>query len=239
MDVTYIYVLKCPITFAIRYVGKSNNPKRRYYSHLNINKTSSSYKRNWIKQLKENNLKPIMEVIAEVSIDNWKEYEKYYINYYKSLGCKLTNLGIGGEGLGFGNQTSFKKGTINYKKERLKKECLVCGKLFEVSPSGFNKYKCCSMSCSSVYRKKHLNKGTFSEGHIPWNKKYGPKIITYTIIEQLCKNTGNTLATFTSVSEASRLLNINANSIRNTTAGRSKSAGGYLWRKLIIKERVN
>lgn len=239
MPTTYIYVLKCPITAEIRYVGKANDPKRRYYSHMNLTKTSCTYKKNWIKKLKESGLKPVLEVIAEVPIDNWQEYEKYYIKYYRDLGCNLTNLGVGGEGLGFGNQTSFKKGNIPYKKERLKKSCIICGELFEISPSKFDRDSTCSKECSNMYRKSLRNTGNFKKGHIPWNKSYAPKIVTYTVIKQLDKVTGNVLAEFPSAESASKALNINAQSIRNTTAGRAKTAGGFMWRKTIIKEKVD
>ena len=42
MNTTYIYVLKCPISFEVKYVGKANNPKLRYYSHLNTSKSCPS-----------------------------------------------------------------------------------------------------------------------------------------------------------------------------------------------------
>lgn len=228
MDITYIYVLKCPITYEIKYVGKANKPKQRYYAHMNLNKTSSSYKKTWIKQLKDNNLKPILEIIAEVPINSWQEYEKYYINYYISLGCKLTNLGLGGEGLNFGNQTSFKKGVVNYKKERLKKECLVCGNLFEVSPSVFNKYKCCSMLCSKQYRKNNINLGKFKQNNIPWNKgthirtKKGKKVDQKDII------TNKILNTFSSMTEAEKYLNVGRGSI-SKILNKNVVLGGYIW----------
>ena len=229
MDITYIYVLKCPVTFEIRYVGKANNPKRRYYSHMNLTKTSSSHKKNWIKQLKDANLRPILEVVAEVPISNWQEYEKYYIKYYKELGCNLTNLGVGGEGLGFGNQTSFKKGVVSYKKERLKKECIICGTLFEVSPSNFNRNNTCSKTCAAIYRKDLRNSGNFKKGSIPWNKNITNYTHTGKFVNQLDLNTGDILNTFSSMCEAERSLGLCRGSVSNVVNKRSKSAGGYMW----------
>ena len=107
MNTTYIYILKDPITYEIRYVGKSNNPKRRLTYHLSKTKDIGTHKRNWINSL---NSKPILEIIKEVPKNEWQKYEKFYIDYYLSIGCNLVNWGDGGEGLTYGNQTSFKKG---------------------------------------------------------------------------------------------------------------------------------
>jgi len=107
METTFIYVLRDPETKDIRYVGKSNNPKRRLYNHLRKYKDVGTHKRNWIDSLKD---KPILEIIKEVPKSEWQTYEKYYIEYYLSIGCNLVNWGDGGEGLTYGNQTSFKKG---------------------------------------------------------------------------------------------------------------------------------
>ena len=46
---TNIYILKDPITNDIRYVGKSDNPDKRYLSHINENR-NNTYKENWIKR---------------------------------------------------------------------------------------------------------------------------------------------------------------------------------------------
>lgn len=107
METTFIYVLKDPTTQEIRYVGKSNDPKRRLSKHLNNKKDLGTHKRNWLNTLTE---KPILEVIKEFPKDEWQKHEKYYIEYYLSLGCDLVNWGDGGEGLTYGNQTSYKKG---------------------------------------------------------------------------------------------------------------------------------
>jgi len=110
METTFIYVLKDPTTNEIRYVGKSNNPKKRLYRHCDRNKDIGTHKRNWINKILDKNLKPILEIIKEVPKFDWQKQEKFYIEYYSSIGCDLVNWGDGGEGLTYGNQTSFKKG---------------------------------------------------------------------------------------------------------------------------------
>jgi predicted GIY-YIG superfamily endonuclease len=129
METTYIYILKDPITNEVRYVGKSNNPKRRLTYHLDKKRGLGTHKRNWLNSLSS---KPILEIIKEVSIDEWQKYEKFYIEYYLSIGCKLVNWGDGGEGLTYGNQTSFKKGHSGRKIVVITKD----GELFKEFDSG-------------------------------------------------------------------------------------------------------
>lgn len=108
---TKIYVLKCPDTKEVRYVGKSNNPEQRLKAHNNKARDIGTYKRNWINKLRVDGKKPIFEIIEEVDIAIWKEKEKYWINYYLAQGAKLVNsLNDIGKGLTSSNNTSFKKG---------------------------------------------------------------------------------------------------------------------------------
>lgn len=234
MKTTFIYVLKCPLSGEVRYVGKTNNPTRRYYGHLNNSRDKNTYKRNWINSLKRSCLKPIFEIVDEVDVKEWKMKEKCYIKYYRNKGCRLVNYTDGGDGLGFGNQTSFKKGIKPWNcGSRLRKICAVCNKEFEVSPSRYDYYKCCSMKCSKVYRSTSKNVGKFKKGIVPWNKD-----------KSLCKNTVNSkpvlqidiktkkiLNRFPSAAEAERQIGVNQDSITNNTNGRSKSAGGFEWKK--------
>jgi hypothetical protein len=120
--VTYIYTLKDPINNEIRYVGKANNPKVRLRNHLNISKKDQIYKRNWILKLRKLEVKPIMEVIDTVPIDEWEFWEKYWISQMKTWGFKLINYTSGGDGCSFENQTSFKKGQNGKKVVGLNKD---------------------------------------------------------------------------------------------------------------------
>jgi group I intron endonuclease len=97
----FIYILKHPETNAVRYVGKTNNIKNRWFNHLSKAKTKKAHVYSWIKSLLKRGISPIMEVIEECTIDNWETREKYWISYYKESGCKLCNMTTGGEtGLG-------------------------------------------------------------------------------------------------------------------------------------------
>ena len=110
MEKVYIYTLEDPITSEVRYVGKANNIQQRYKSHLNKARKHQIHKKNWIKSLKNKKLKPIVEVIDIVPIEEWIFWETYWISQIKAWGFNLINYTNGGDGCTFGNQTSFKKG---------------------------------------------------------------------------------------------------------------------------------
>ena len=99
----FIYALVCPITEVIRYVGKSNNPKRRVRNHIRelklVEKTGQyNHRQSWLKSLKDNGLNPVLVVLESVTEENWQEREMYWISFYLNLGCKLTNSTSGGDG---------------------------------------------------------------------------------------------------------------------------------------------
>ncbi len=96
MKTTYIYTLENPVNGDIRYVGKSNNPKHRYRTHLC--ERGSYYKIQWIKSLKKIGQKPALYIIDEIPDSEWKFWEQYYISLFKTWGFKLTNFTDGGDG---------------------------------------------------------------------------------------------------------------------------------------------
>lgn len=102
-----IYVLKDPRTNEVRYVGCSRNTKARYFAHLNSNNSQSSLKRDWIAELRNLGLKPIMEVIDKADETNYLIKQKQYITNYRKEGINLTNTGYEDK---HGNNTSFKQG---------------------------------------------------------------------------------------------------------------------------------
>jgi hypothetical protein len=94
---TYIYILQDPRNMLIKYVGKSNNPHRRFLSHLWYYPKNKSHCYKWIQSLKKKDLKPIMTVIDEIDGD-WEWLEQYWIEQFKQWGFKLVNHTKGGEG---------------------------------------------------------------------------------------------------------------------------------------------
>lgn len=97
MDVIFIYGLIDPIKNDLRYVGKSVNPNNRYRKHLQESKNKITYKDKWVNKLLQDNLRPELIIIDVVSEENWEFWEKFYISYFKYIGCRLTNLTEGGD----------------------------------------------------------------------------------------------------------------------------------------------
>lgn len=93
----YIYTLSDPSTMEIRYVGQTNDPKRRFNDHISssINESSDSYetyKARWIRKVISNNLSPIMNIIDTCnSIEESNRLERDYVDRFTTEGVKLTN----------------------------------------------------------------------------------------------------------------------------------------------------
>jgi hypothetical protein len=81
MESTFIYTLSDPITKEVRYIGKTNNPKRRLSAHVSraIKENSNSHKNNWIRKILKEGNRPTIEVLEEVPVDNWEQHEVYWI----------------------------------------------------------------------------------------------------------------------------------------------------------------
>lgn len=80
---TFIYVIKCPLTNRVVYVGRSWKPYERFKqhqasAHKNISNVDLS---NWIASLNMYGYKPVFKII-----DN-KDTEDYWIIHYSKKGC--------------------------------------------------------------------------------------------------------------------------------------------------------
>lgn len=94
-----IYVLICPVTLEVRYVGKTIKSLRdRWVSHLYSPKVERNHRANWIKSLLNEGKQPLIEQIDECPWSESQEVEKYWIQLYKERGARLVNLTAGGEG---------------------------------------------------------------------------------------------------------------------------------------------
>lgn len=96
-----IYVLKCPHTKEVRYVGLTTWGKTRINQHwkdFRLNKLGKLIKvKAWIKSLKLNNTPFLVEYIDYgVDREELNQKEMYWIAYYKSLGFNLLNGNDGG-----------------------------------------------------------------------------------------------------------------------------------------------
>lgn len=97
MSHVFIYALKCPNTGDVRYIGKAKNVANRFRAHLN-RATEKNHRACWIRSLKAQGLKPLLEVLDEVSEEFWPQWEVAWIAFFREEGADLVNGDDGGEG---------------------------------------------------------------------------------------------------------------------------------------------
>lgn len=96
----YIYALIDPTTNIIKYIGQTDDIKRRFNDHLSssLNENSESYntyKARWIRKLLSNNIKPILKIIEECkNLEQSNLKERFHIERLTNDGYKLTNSHI-------------------------------------------------------------------------------------------------------------------------------------------------
>lgn len=208
MKTVYIYTLADPRSGEVRYVGKTNNLKVRRHNHLNSCRDKNTHKRNWINQLRKEGMLPIMEVLDEVLQSEWHRWEKYWIHQMTVWGFKLVNYTEGGDGLTFGNQTSFKKGLQPWNKG------LVKPKLIK-PPKG---------------KSPNTVKYQFQPGSTSWRKGLkGVKNKPDKHIHQYSGLTGEFIKTWKTAREASIALGLNEEALGQCARGKARTSGGFIW----------
>lgn len=257
MENVYIYALIDPRDNQVRYIGKSNDAKKRYKNHFNSSRDKNTHKRNWINSVRRDGFKPELLILDEVPINKWQWWETFYISLYKTYGFKLVNYTRGGDGSTFGNKGSFKKGDIPHNKgvackEETKqkiRENYTPNKgsykkiiQFDLFYNIIKRYDCISDAvressgffanskigdCCSGRRKHH-------RGFI-WKYDDGSEIIKEKIV--LLKKEViqydmelNEINNFNSIKDASKNTGIFEGGIIKCCKGKSITAGGYIWK---------
>jgi hypothetical protein len=108
---TYIYTLEHPITKEVKYVGKTNNTKRRLHYHWAVGHKSNNKLGQWLKSLKTQKIKPNLNIIDETD-NEWIWLEQYWISQFKTWGFDLKNHTEGGEGCYGGGQWHLKQVSV-------------------------------------------------------------------------------------------------------------------------------
>lgn len=97
MEMTKIYGLADPRSGHLRYVGKTARTlSARLRGHIEV-RHKSFHNARWIQSLWDRGLRPDIFLIDEVQ-GSGSDEERFYIAYFKSIGCALTNATEGGEG---------------------------------------------------------------------------------------------------------------------------------------------
>lgn len=258
MEYTYIYTLTDPITLKVKYVGKSNNPQRRFWQHCSI--FLKNHKSNWIKSLIKKNKKPILKIIDRVLISEWEIWEKFWINIFKSKGYKLVNGTDGGKCASKSKKVAkkisdSKKGYKHTEETKKKISEARTGKpsnnpniLQQIKKARksrtqetFNK-----ISMSKLGKKRNsetIEKMKIAlKGKKAWNK--GKKMNT-----QYCKNIQKSrikkkvaklgkdneiIEIFGSLTDAGKAMNTGYSNISNVCNGRLKTSSGFMWKFIEI-----
>lgn len=255
METTFIYTMSDPITGEVRYIGKANDIYSRFRGHLNEKRDIHTHKQRWIRQLRDRGLKPVIEIVDEVPIDEWRFWEHWWYLVFRSWGFSLVNSTSGGDGLSFGNSTSFAKGRGARKVSafnssgtlvmEFNSEISACSH-FDINPGHLNKVlkgvQKTAKNMAWFYsdnipkmddiinkfkRTRAKNKG-FEKGHTPWNK--GTRYTRKGKRVNQYSLDGVLLNTFSSCTEAARYVNGNPDSISACCRGVNKTSKNYIWK---------
>lgn len=223
-DNVYIYGLVDPKTNMLRYVGKTTDLNRRFRRHINERFIHNSYKDRWVRNLIDNNEKPEIFLIDYVNKDEWQYWEKFYISYYKFIGCNLTN---GTEG---GDEPPSTKGRKHTDESKIKMSETKKGKPIPWLNDGKER---------SITHKKNLSKSL--KGRISPNKgkKFDDKLKkklseaskTKKKVKQLDLN-GNLIKIWESINLAQNTLQIRHISEVCRKVNSHKTSGGFIWEYL-------
>lgn len=96
MKTTFIYTLSD--ISGIRYIGKADKPFDRLKDHLKESKKKRTRKEKWIYSLLQKGELPKLEILDEVSYNDWGFFEKYWISQFKAWNFSIINGTEGGEG---------------------------------------------------------------------------------------------------------------------------------------------
>jgi len=266
MKNVYIYALIDPRNNHVRYIGKANNPEDRYKNHYNSTRDKNTHKRNWINNVRKDGLRPELLILDEVSIDNWQYWECFYISLYKTYGFNLVNYTNGGDGVTLSNSGTWKKGNIPHNKgipcreetkQKIKDKLTGTSNVASYKPivqydlqyNEVKRYKCVKdavneskglfirgkiSECCNLKRNKH-------QGFV-WRWDNGSDFIERVkqpkkgrIVYQYDVNF-NLINIFSSLKEASNILNIESSNIVFCCNNEHRRAGGFYWRyKQIIE----
>jgi group I intron endonuclease len=220
----YIYGLVEPKTNTLRYVGKTTDLDRRLRRHINERFNNNSYKDRWIRKLIDNNEKPEIVLIDFVNNNDWQYWEKFYISYYKFIGCKLTNGTKGGD------EPPSTKGRKHTEESKRKMSETKKGKSIPWLNNGKER---------SVTHKKNLSKSL--KGRVSPNKgkkfddnlkkKLSDASTTKKKVKQLDLN-GNLIKIWDSINLAQNTLQIRHISEVCRKVKNHKTSGGFIWEYL-------
>jgi group I intron endonuclease len=221
-----IYKLIDPNTNQVRYIGLTfNDLKLRLKSHMS--EPGKSHKIFWIKKLKKDGLKPIIESVEE-NISTYEEAchrEIYYIEYFKSIGCKLTNMASGGNKNKKMSEETRKKMSESHKKryETFKME------LSEETKELISKSTKKRFEYPIEREKLRISNKRYEDSKTPDQKLNDILIQSCKSVYQYDKDM-NLIEVYPSIREAHRRTGYNRSNISKSCKHKVAFVGGYIWR---------
>lgn len=196
----YIYGLKDPRDYQIKYIGKASDINKRYKQHIENYTNKKSLKSSWVLSLLRSGLLPILEIVEICDESKWQEREQYWIKYYKELGFDLKNMTNGGDG-----NTGLKM--TDASKEKIR---------FANLGKKSSKEKIAKISNWAKGNDKIKN-----------NLILGSKKSQIPIIQK--SKDGEIINQWNSLQQAADELGIERSNISHCLRGRIKTSGGYIW----------
>jgi hypothetical protein len=93
-----VYVLIDPRDHQVRYVGVTKGTlSHRLRQHM-ASIGRGTHRAAWLSKLRRMGLRPYIEQVQVVPASDWVAAERYWIGFYRTIGCPLTNTTNGGEG---------------------------------------------------------------------------------------------------------------------------------------------
>lgn len=92
---TYIYLLHSTDDRFSVYIGKTRHPDRRLREHRSRRAPSHTRLGKWIRSIDP---RTVELVVLEETENDWRDAEKFWIAYYRSMGARVLNGTDGGEG---------------------------------------------------------------------------------------------------------------------------------------------
>jgi len=198
------------------YVGKTKNFDNRIKQHLCRDRFRyNSWFYNWLnKQIREEKAFYI-DVLEEVTENNWKEKEKYWIKHIKENGYELTNMTDGGDGNNnqvFSEQSGIKRAAKLKNKTRSK----------EVKQAISRKHKGKKLSEETKRKLSEINKGKPCSDST--KAKLSKLVKQYTL-------DGVFIKSFVSLTEAAKSLECRKSSLSNAINQKNIPIfKGFLWK---------
>lgn len=234
-----IYTLNHPITGEVRYVGKTiQSLNKRLNGH--IYKVGNTHTICWIKSLKKLGLTPNIELLDTCSTNNWKFWESFWIELFKSWNINLTNHSTGGEGRENVRLTEEQKLHLS----KIKKGRQFTPEHMNKLREGLRNYYISMRSASKFkYQQAKIIKPKYImtlQHNLNISKALKGRKVSSDVIKNMSNghkksilqidSNGVIIKEWESAKDAAIFFNVNPSSIRHVLSGRKNKVKGYLWK---------